>query len=432
MMAPSCDQMSLPNLGPTPDPQHTTSTFVRNMSVPIHRWFRYSAGFSALWARELLQQEWGSGRRRVLDPFVGSGTVLLEAELCGAESVGLEAHPFVFRVARTKLCWREDPDQFREYALAVLKRAKGLDGTTTAYAPLMHKCFPPQVLSSLDTLRRAWEERADGSPLSQLTWLALVSILRECSPAGTAQWQYVLPKKTKASAAEPYTAFRWKVHMMADDMARRQLLPAGPAATLHQDDARNCASVPDGWAHLVVTSPPYTNNYDYADATRLEMTFLGEVSRWADLHDAVRARLLPSCTQHVSRISHATYDILQDRALDPIRREIAPICRRLDTERQKHGGRKTYHTMIAAYFADMAKAWTALRRATARGALICYVVGDSAPYGIHVPVDKWLGELAVAAGFGSYSFEKTRDRNVKWKNRKHGVPLHEGRLWVRG
>jgi hypothetical protein len=63
---------------------------------------------------------------------------------------------------------------------------------------------------------------------------------------------------------------------------------------------------------------------------------------------------------------------------------------------------------------------------------VCFVVGDSAPYGVYVPVERWLGELALAAGFHSYSFEKTRDRNVKWKNRKHRVPLKEGRLWVEG
>ena len=88
--------------------------------------------------------------------------------------------------------------------------------------------------------------------------------------------------------------------------------------------------------------------------------------------------------------------------------------------------------MIAAYFKDMAEVWLALRRATAKGALVCFVVGDSAPYGVYVPVDRWLGELAVAAGFKSFEFEKTRDRNLKWKNRKHRVPLHEGRLWVKG
>lgn len=56
---------------------------------------------------------------------------------------------------------------------------------------------------------------------------------------------------------------------------------------------------------------------------------------------------------------------------------------------------------------------------------------DSAPYGIYIPVDRWLGELAMAAGFKSYDYTKLRDRNTKWKNRKHRVPLQEGILWVR-
>ena len=58
------------------------------------------------------------------------------------------------------------------------------------------------------------------------------------------------------------------------------------------------------------------------------------------------------------------------------------------------------------------------------------MIGDSAPYGIHIPVESWLGELAISADFKSYSFHKLRDRNIKWKNRKHRVPLHEGLLWV--
>lgn len=88
--------------------------------------------------------------------------------------------------------------------------------------------------------------------------------------------------------------------------------------------------------------------------------------------------------------------------------------------------------MIIAYFNDLAQVFYELRRVTKKGCKVCFVVGDSAPYGVYVPVDKWLGELAVYAGFESYEFEKLRDRNIKWKNRKHRVPLHEGRLWING
>jgi len=410
----------------------TTSTFSDNLSMPIHRWFRFSAGFSAAWASEVMLREIANGRTKVFDPFAGSGTVLLEGERCGIESAGVEAHPFVARVARAKLHWRENPKAFRDYALAVLQYAKKHDGNCEGYSSLIGKCYPQDALSRLDSLKKAWSKIADGSANSELTWLALVSILRECSPVGTAQWQYVLPNKSKARAADPFKAFEAKVYLMSGDMAGRQREESGPAAMLHAGDARSCAPVPDKWADLVITSPPYTNNYDYADATRLEMSFLGEVEGWGDLQDAVRKYLVRSCTQHVAKLNGETFDILDQPLLAAIREEMVSVCKRLEAEREHHGGKKPYHTMIAAYFEDMARVWQSLRRVTAMGALVCFVVGDSAPYGVYVPVDKWLGELAVSAGFKSFAFEKTRDRNVKWKNRKHRVPLHEGRLWVQG
>lgn len=88
--------------------------------------------------------------------------------------------------------------------------------------------------------------------------------------------------------------------------------------------------------------------------------------------------------------------------------------------------------MIAAYFSDLAEVFYSLRKKTKDDCLMCFVIGDSPPYGIYVPVERWLGDLAVSAGFKSYSFEKLRDRNIKWKNRKHNVPLKEGRLWING
>ncbi len=206
----------------------------------------------------------------------------------------------------------------------------------------------------------------------------------------------------------------------------------GPPGRVLAGDARTCADVPDGWADLVVTSPPYANNYDYADATRLEMCFFGEISGWGDLQGAVRERLVRSCTQHVAPYAGRVAEVLEAPLLAPIVAELTAVCSQLAEERDRHGGKKPYHAMIAHYFADLARVWASLRRVTRPGGQVCFVVGDSAPYGVHVPVDRWLGELAVAAGFRSYRFEKWRDRNTKWKNRKHRVLLHEGLLRVEG
>jgi len=410
----------------------TSSTFLDNLSLPIHRWFRYSAGFSAEWASKVINDEKAEGRTRVLDPFVGSGTLVLEAEAAGVDGIGVEAHPFVSRVALAKLHWRSDPEALTAHGARVLDRARRHGDSKRVFPELLTRCFPPEVLDRLESLRRAWEEEADETAASHLAWLALVAILRECSPVGTAQWQYILPRKSKARSLDPSSAFRAKVALFAADMESRQRQPHGPPGRVVADDARSLASVPDRWAQLVITSPPYANNYDYADATRLEMTFFAEIAGWGCLQDAVRRHLVHACTQHVAPLVKETDRLIADPCLNPIAPGLTEICQALAVARESHGGRKPYHTMVAAYFQDMARCWVALRRVSAPDCRVCFVVGDSAPYDIHVPVDRWLGELAVAAGFKGFRFEKTRDRNVKWKNRKHRVPLHEGRLWVEG
>src|SRR6266849_2931026 len=84
-----------------------TSTFISNMKQPVHRWFRYSAGFSADWVKEVITQQGTQSGALLFDPFAGSGTTVLAAQECGVNAVGIEAHPFVLRIARAKLSWTE-------------------------------------------------------------------------------------------------------------------------------------------------------------------------------------------------------------------------------------------------------------------------------------------------------------------------------------
>lgn len=414
---------------PIPEIVGHTSNFLDNLRLPVHRWFRYSAGFSAEWVKWLLAERKGA-ELRVLDPFVGSGTTCLACDEMGVESWGLEAHPFVYRVARAKLSYTADPARFLAKATSAFHFARQTQASQR-YPVLIEKCFGRETLDYLDRFRQAVEREQDGTAEAELLWMALVASLRIASEAGTAPWQYVLPGRRKTTPPSPEVALHKTVQMIAADirfMARR----ARPLANLQLDDARRCTAVPNGWANFVVTSPPYANNYDYADATRLEMTFLGEIRGWGDLQQTVRKHLVRACSQHVPAGAVDLEAVLASPELEPIRDEIIEVCRTLSGLRPERGGKKTYHNMVACYFQDMALVWRSLRRVCASPTEICWVIGDSAPYGVHVPVIEWLGKLATAAGFDSWSFVKLRDRNVKWKNRKHRVPLCEGHLWVRG
>lgn len=417
--------------GDSPVTDAASSTFVDNMRLPVHRWFRFSAGFSGAWAKHVIQNAPSNGDTRVFDPFAGSGTTLIAAEDAGVPAYGVEAHPFIYRLARAKLARRSDLEAFRETARAIRESAARRKPGIGKYPKLIRACYTDEALGELDCLRAAVEEADDGTEASELVWLTLVGILRRCSHAGTAQWQYVLPKKSKKATVRPFLAFGELSRTILADMAGSRDLDA-PAANLLQADARDCDGVPDGFATLVVTSPPYANNYDYADATRLEMCFLQEIKGWGDLQSTVRRHLIRSCTQHVPERAVNLHHVLCDPLLEPISTEITTVCEQLAKVRLTKGGKKTYHLMVACYFHDLARAWVALRRVCDSPSRVCFVIGDSAPYGVYVPVIDWLGRLAVAAGFESFRFERTRDRNVKWKNRKHRVPLCEGRLWVEG
>ena len=269
-----------------------SSTFVKNMSLPVHRWFRYSAGFSAAWVESVIAEAASRDVTTVLDPFAGSATTLLAAENVGVPSFGLESHPFVVRIASAKLAHRADRGAFRRFARGVLKGAKDRAfSNVEEYPPLIRKCYRDSVLADLDRLRRSFETKADDSPVSELTWLVLIGILRVCSHVGTAQWQYVLPRKTKKNSLHPFDAFEQMMATMHRDMLLSQRMNGHPRAVFLQGDARSCNGVPAGFASLVITSPPYPNNYDYADATRLEMTFMREIDGWGDLQNAVRQHL---------------------------------------------------------------------------------------------------------------------------------------------
>lgn len=410
-----------------------TGTFIDNLKLPVHRWFRYSAGFSAKWVETVLKER---KSRSLFDPFAGSGTSLLASDAVGVPSLGTESHPFVQRLAAAKLSWDFEPHDLNSAANELTRSALSLKNVPVRENDsLIARIYTPSALESLERLRLAHGRLSCRPEIGSLLWLAITSILRSCSFVGTAQWQYVLPNKAKSSSRqrEPLVAFNAAIEQMLEDRNLIRLEGWLRQSSIVTHDARApFAFVGRKRFDTVITSPPYPNNYDYADATRLEMTFWKDINGWADLQQTVRRHLMRSCSQHAAAERLDLSTLLSDPVLGSIKRELTVVCERLAEIRHTKGGKKTYHTMIAAYFKDLGHVFRNLRGITSPGATVCFVIGDSAPYGVHVPAERWLGELAIAAGFTGWRFEKLRDRNIKWDNRVHDVPLHEGNLWIEG
>lgn len=408
-----------------------SGTFVNNMKLPIHRWFRYSAGFSAEWVENLINTY---SPTCILDPFAGSGTTLLAALKCNVDSFGFESHPFVAKIATAKISLHINVSDVISFYNNLSEFASNNMQDIENESDLLKRCYDNKSLSELCALRYSFFKLKDfyKKESVNLIWLAITAILRSCSHVGTAQWQYVLPNKSKSKVDKPFEALRQKVNEFISDIYLMKSYLKNAKPSLIEHDSRNFYEPLNKSVDLVITSPPYPNNYDYADATRLEMCFWREIKKYGDLQNSVRKYIVRSCTQHACADKIDVISALKNLESSPIYDELLEICSKLDVVRHQHGGKKSYHLMIAGYFSDMAKVFQMLRLYCKAGADLCFVVGDSAPYSVYVPVDYLLGQLALANGFKEFYFEKLRDRNIKWKNRKHNVPLKEGRLWIKG
>src|SRR3954447_13536974 len=91
---------------------------------PVHEWYRFVLSFPPHLVRQYVEQLGFDASQRVLDPFCGTGTVLVECKKLGIPSVGVEANPMAHFASRVKLDWRPDPDGLVAHAQEVALAAQ--------------------------------------------------------------------------------------------------------------------------------------------------------------------------------------------------------------------------------------------------------------------------------------------------------------------
>ncbi|MEW6206976.1 MAG: DNA modification methylase [Acidobacteriota bacterium] len=416
-------------------------TFQDSLRAAVHRWFTYPAGFSYKAVEEAFRLHRISKGMTVYDPFAGTGTTNITAKQKGIHSFGVEAHPFVQFVARTKLFWEfdlvsllRDIDQLIDKMRSRFETADTTIPVEDIFPELVCKCYSREKLARLYLCR---EEIASlsASPFRDFAKLGLTNLLRRAADVATG-WPYVAPQKPKAgnktSDANLLAMLRDLLYQMHGDLEEiRRTSIEGARAILIDGDARRLQDTIESESiDLAFTSPPYLNNYDYADRTRLETYFWGEAATWGDITEKVRRRLIMSATTQINRTDYDESSLLSERvceAVPPVAGELKEKVRELSERRLTKGGKKSYDIMVAGYFNDMQLVIEETFRALKPGSAFMLILGDSAPYGVYIPTDVYLGEIGKAAGFARYEIEELRKRGGKWKNnpQRHDESLKE-------
>lgn len=381
-----------------------------------HEWYRFVLSFPPHLVRDYVRRFGLDSSHRVLDPFCGTGTTLVECKKLGVPSVGLEVNPMARFASQVKTDWSVDPGGLVEHAGGVAEAAiAALAAEGIEDAPWFSPATEPRgPLRTLPTESRMLLLADSISPLPLhktlvlLEWLdrlrderyhgherlALAKVL--VSSASNLQFGPevgVGPAKHDAPVVAPWLA---AVRTMADDLRELQRLADVPAA-VHRADARQLSRVlmPES-IDAVITSPPYPNEKDYTRTTRLESVLLGFTRDKADLRRLKRT-LVRSNTRSV-------YKDDDDDTWVAGHPEIQRIAQAIEARRielgKTSGFERLYARLTVLYFGGMKRHLADLRGVLRPGARLAYVVGDQASYlRVMIRTGELLADIAQSLGY---------------------------------
>lgn len=242
----------------------------------VHGFHSYPARLHPITAQRLIERLSAAGQC-VLDPFCGSGTVLVEAVLQGRRAIGVDLNPLACALARFKTHVSDEAE--RAEWLAAAERITGLAeerrqarlGPSRPYAPHEREPYDPHILFELDGLSLGIA--AEPEPLRSALGLMLSSILTKVSRSLGDSSGRTGPRRVASGFA--IRTFASKVREVARQSAEFAALAGTSECRVVQGDARKLPGVGQRSVDLIVSSPPYPGVFDYLSHHQHRLHWLG-------------------------------------------------------------------------------------------------------------------------------------------------------------
>jgi SAM-dependent methyltransferase len=235
-----------------------------------HGFHAYAGRMHPSIARGAIEQ-WSAPRDLVVDPFCGSGTVLVEASGLGRAAVGVDASPLGIAIAEVRTTFLGEAGRAELVAEATRIAEVAGDNARKRRRPEIpswggaeFERFHPHVAFELFTLREL-VMALPRTPVGRALRLCFSSNLVKFMKAGP---EAPRDGETKRIARGlPSRMLKDRAEELAHGLAalERRTPPGTPPARASLGDARNLKNaVETGSARLVLSSPPYAGTYDYA------------------------------------------------------------------------------------------------------------------------------------------------------------------------
>jgi SAM-dependent methyltransferase len=256
---------------------HALATDDEERDRLTHGFHSYPARMHWLTAQRVLEAFDGPC---VLDPFCGSGTVLVEARVRGMEAMGIDLNPLAVRLSRLKSTPMTAVQRGQLASLASElreaseERVQAREDVRAQLPPSELRWYEAHVLKEMAGLLDLIGQVGDVQ-LREAATLVFSSLVIKFSRQRSDTAEELVERRIRKGLVSEF--FERKTLELCDRMRDFEAeAGAGPAARAEEGDAHWLRDhVARGGVDLVLTSPPYGGTYDYAAHHARRFAWLG-------------------------------------------------------------------------------------------------------------------------------------------------------------
>lgn len=366
-------------------PSHRQTVYETLGRHPIHP-------FPARMAPGIALDALGSRPLRVLDPMMGSGTVLAVARSRGHRAYGVDMDPLAVLLSKV---WTTaiDPQTVRETARRVLARAQSVFsrisladaypiGASNETRMFVRYWFDEYARRQLAALSRC-VQRVRDPDVRDVLWCGFsrLIITKQSGASLAMDLSHSRPHRAFSRApAKPFRKFLRAIDVVIHNCPHRGGPSLGPATVTKRGDARKLPFI-DGSIDLVLTSPPYLNAIDYMRCSKFSLVWMGH--KIECLRQVRSASVGSEVSSETARDDSQVQDVIRELRLRP-----------------KLSGR--HHALLCQYVFDMKAAVSEAARVLVPTGRAVYVVGDSTVRGTYIRNSDVITAVAQMAGMSLF------------------------------
>lgn len=330
--------------------------------------------------------EYGKDAKKALDPFCGSGSVLLEFETAGVDSYGIDINPLAAMMSRVKTK-PLSPAVLRKKIIQIKDRISDYSsGKPVSIVDFQNLdfWFKPQVIRDLSLIRRAIDLEKDVA-FREFFLVCFSETVRKASNTRGSEFKLYRIAKEKLALHNPnakqifLNVVERNISGMTSLFEISQNKSLGNVAVINAD-AMHPVGIPEKSIDLIVSSPPYGDSRTtvaYGQFSRLSLQWLGfPREKVIDLDN----RMLGG-----KPTPDFSFDF-SSPTLDKIVKEIAKI----DDLRARE---------VLSFYVDFQKAAIEINKLMRSKSTVCLVVGNRTVKGIQIPTDEIMAEIFQGFGY---------------------------------